>query len=45
MLCVLKQGQFKAPALLGPEPCLEGSFLCGGVTGLPQNVHSPLGLL
>ena len=21
MLCVLKQGQFKAPALLGPEPC------------------------
>lgn len=24
MLCVLKGGQFKAPALLGPEPCCEG---------------------
>lgn len=45
MLCVLKQGQFKAPYLLGPEPWLGGSFLYGEVTGLPQNAHSPLGPL
>lgn len=25
MLCVLEQGQFKAPVLLGPEPLLRGS--------------------
>lgn len=35
MLCVLKQGQFKAPALLGPEPCGGDSVLSGEVAGLP----------
>lgn len=44
MLCVLKQGQFKAPALLGPEPCRGDPVLSVERWQVFPRMHTPPGV-